>query len=263
VDLYFRVLSRRRLGRLNRIVLLAALRSLGILNWHNPRESGEEWLLSRLAALLADRVIVDVGANQGSWSALARRLVPTATIHAVEPNPVTFARLATQAVVSGFTAHNTALGDHIGNALLFDYASGPGGTGHATLHAGVFTTVHHSQAAPVSVPLTTLDELAQGNGLDSIALLKIDTEGSESAVLRGGARLLAAGVIDVIQFEFNEMNVVSRVFMRDFVELLPGYEFYRLLPGSALPLGEYTPWLWEIFAFQNVVCVRKGSGLTL
>ena len=46
--------------------------------------------------------------------------------------------------------------------------------------------------------------------------------------------------IDLIQFEFNEMNVVSRRFLSDFIELLgPRYELFRLLPdGGRLPLSD-------------------------
>jgi hypothetical protein len=91
-----------------------------------------------------------------------------------------------------------------------------------------------------------------------IGLLKIDTEGHEMAVLMGASRLLKRGGIDFIQFEFNEMNVFSRVFMRDFFDLLPGYTFHRLLPETAIKLASYDPVFMEVFAYQNLVCVRKG-----
>jgi hypothetical protein len=57
------------------------------------------------------------------------------------------------------------------------------------------------------------------------------------------------------------MNVISRAFFRDFYTLLPDYAFYRLLPDGPVPLGEYSPILWELFASQNIVAVRRGCEL--
>ena len=53
--------------------------------------------------------------------------------------------------------------------------------------------------------------------LERLNLLKIDAEGNEYKILLGAKQALQANIIDVIQFEFNEMNVISRVFMKDFL----------------------------------------------
>ena len=53
------------------------------------------------------------------------------------------------------------------------------------------------------------------------------------------------------------MNVVSRVYMLDFMKLLNNYDFYRLLPNSMYPLNDYRPLTHEIFGFQNIVAIRK------
>ncbi len=68
---------------------------------------------------------------------------------------------------------------------------------------------------------------------------------------------MADGSIDVIQFEFNEMNVISRVFMKDFFELLPNYRIYRLLGDGVIEFEVYDPTFMEVFAFQNIACVRR------
>ena len=93
--------------------------------------------------------------------------------------------------------------------------------------------------------------------ISRINLLKIDTEGNELKVLAGGKKTLSANKIDIIQIEFNEMNVVSRTFMRDFVQLLSSYNMYRLLPKSFLPIKYQRPVKHEIFAFQNIIAIRK------
>jgi hypothetical protein len=71
-------------------------------------------------------------------------------------------------------------------------------------------------------------------------------------------KTIKSGAIDVIQFEFNEMNVISRTFFKDFFDFLPEYDFFRLTHQGALFIRRYTPCFCEIFAYQNIVCVRKG-----
>jgi hypothetical protein len=87
--------------------------------------------------------------------------------------------------------------------------------------------------------------------------LKIDTEGCELDVLKGFRRYIEGGKVGAVQFEFNEMNVLSRAYFHDFWNLMPGYDFYRLLPGGMIRLEGYVPLFCEIFAFQNIVALRR------
>jgi hypothetical protein len=103
--------------------------------------------------------------------------------------------------------------------------------------------------------------LTFGQAISHEDLLKIDVEGAELEVLKGAVGAIKAGKIDVIQFEFNEMNVVSRVFFRDFWHVLDGYSFYRLLPFGLFPIRNYRTFFCELFAFQNIVAVRSGVAL--
>lgn len=57
--------------------------------------------------------------------------------------------------------------------------------------------------------------------------------------------------IKIIQFEFNEMNSISRVFMEDFFSCLKDYKLYRALPKELL-LTERIPVISEIYAYQNI-----------
>lgn len=76
-------------------------------------------------------------------------------------------------------------------------------------------------------------------------------------MLNGCKELLKNKYIGVIQFEFNEMNVVSRVFFKDFFDLLsPGYKIYRLHKESLKPIESYDT-KHEIFKFQNIVAINK------
>lgn len=86
--------------------------------------------------------------------------------------------------------------------------------------------------------------------------MKVDTEGNEYHVLEGATQLLHNNKVDVIQFEFNEMNVISRVFLKDFYDLLPKHTMYRLDTQRLIPLGDYSP-LNEVFRIQNIIAIHN------
>lgn len=109
------------------------------------------------------------------------------------------------------------------------------------------------------VPVVSLDNFAKNNGVDYVYLLKIDVEGNELSVLKGMEEYIQQGKVKIIQFEFNEMNVSSRSYFRDFWELLPNYRFYRLLPSGMVEIKEYSPVTCEIFAYQNIVAILNSN----
>ncbi len=234
----------------------AALHRVGVLNYETAAASGEENFLRGYLARWPEALIFDVGANTGQFAAVARAEGPSAVIHSFEPHPVSFAQLAERSPALNITAEHLALGDQDGEIEIFDYADETGSE-HASVYREVIEGVHRRAAAVWPVRCARLDTFARDRDISHIGLLKIDTEGHELAVLLGASGLIAAGSIDVIQFEFNEMNVVSRVFMKDFFSLLPAYRFFRLLPNGAIPFDVYDARFMEIFAFQNIACIRR------
>ena len=108
----------------------------------------------------------------------------------------------------------------------------------------------------VEVSMDTMDNFTKKEGITYIDFLKIDTEGSELAVLQGASKLLENKSIGCIHFEFNEMNVISRTFFRDFRKLLHDYDLYRLLPKGLLPLDDSILFT-EIFVYQNIIALPK------
>ncbi len=254
LEQYARWLARPQLESFHTLLLHLGLRGLGVLNHYNDRVSGEAFLVRWVRTHFRPTTVFDVGANEGDY---ARQFAgwPQTTVHCFEPHPRTFGVLAQRtAQQANVRRHALALSDQAGEAQLYDHAQETGSQ-HATLFAEVITDLHGSAAAASAVELTTLDAFLEKTGIERIGLLKIDTEGNELRVLHGAAAALRDRRIDVIHFEFNEMNVISRTFFRDFVQLLPGYHLYRLLPKGLLPLRYDRPLKFELFAYQNLVAV--------
>lgn len=257
--LWRRLAARPSFRKLNELMFDCSLHGLGILNYQNEALSGEKHFVEQVLPIFIkteNPVIVDVGANVGSYTQMLMSTLPDASIWAFEPNPRTYATLATEVNSPRVVTINQGLGSCESTLKLFDREDSRGSSQHGSLYRAVIEEIHETESVELEVSITTLDRYAHANGIDQIQLLKIDTEGHELEVLKGATQLLASGKIDLLHIEFNEMNVISRVFFRDIMQALPDYVPYRLLPNGVLPLGD-SPLRTEIFAFQNLVFVHK------
>lgn len=244
--------------------LMLGYRNMGILKWESLESSGEEFVLRKILPQLlpAQPTLFDVGANRGDYATLLRTLYNDSKIYAFEPNPDTYVILKERAVQCGFTATQVGLGEAARTTTMWTDSEDKA-SGHASLFFDAFGARHPASAAePRSVELTTLDSFCEQHAIERIDFLKIDTEGNELNVLRGAERLISNGGLRVVQFEFNDMNVASRAFLKDFYAALPSYAFYRLDTSRLIPLGTYTP-RNEIFVFQNIIAIPNDDACKL
>ncbi len=255
IEFYRSIFARTLFYRFNKLLYMCSLHGMGLLNYENPGISGERLFLKRVLAEPGDGVIMDVGAHSGEYIRQIRAFDADSPIHAFEPHPRTFKRLNNTISASNIHLNNMAVGAAAGSLSLFDYADADGSE-HASLYKSVIEELNHRKAVEHQVTVIPLDQYAREHGIQQIKLLKIDTEGHELAVLQGAIGLIKAGRIQIIQFEFNTSNVISRTYMKDFFDILTGYQLFRLLPDGMAKLGNYNPILHEIFAFQNIAAIR-------
>jgi FkbM family methyltransferase len=242
-------------------IFLTSIRGLGILNHENEYISGEYNFIKGYISEIEHPTIFDVGAHIGTYSTMVKTIKNNAQIHAFEPHPKTFLKLKQVAKKNLFFAYNLGMSDHNGHCTLFDRMDTENGSSHASIYQDVIENIHKTVSVQFDINLVTLDTFLENvPEVGIIHLLKIDTEGHELAVIRGSRKSIESGIIRAIQFEFNEMNVSSRSFLRDYYEELPGYDFYRMLPDGLVALDNYrSPLMKEIFAFQNIVAMKRNS----
>lgn len=260
LDAYARLFARPGLAKWNRFLHQLSLRGLGVLNYRSDALSGELPFAKRLLPTLdgADSVVLDIGGNEGAFTALALASTRQARVIAFEPHPGTHARLAARfGGEPRVGVVNAAVGADAGTLRLYDYPDGDG-SGHATLLAGVIDRPGGGEARAHDVTVTTLDAHPLPG---RVRFVKIDVEGYELAVLQGARRVLAEHRPDVVLLEFNEMNATAKTFFTDVAAALPGYRAYRLLPaGRLLRLGHpYHALSHEIFAYQNLVFLSSDT----
>ena len=256
-NLYAQIMSRRAFRKFNQVLVKLGLKGLGLLFAHeNPAHNGELFFAKKAIRDYKVRNLFDVGANQGSYAKMFADLGFAGDIYCFEPHPTTFKKLDSQLQSPNIRKFDLAFSGEKGSFHIYDYST-QDGSEHASLFKGVIEEVHKGQAVAHLVKVDTVDNFAKEQHVEQIGLLKIDTEGNEFNVLQGARSLISNNQIDLVHFEFNEMNVVSRVFLKDFIKLLPNYNFYRLLPNGFLPLNYDNSLLLELFSYQNIVAIRK------
>ena len=134
--------------------------------------------------------IFDVGANLGQSATAYAAAYPNARIFCFEPTPAIFDKLRTNVRSKRVSFWPIALSDKAGTGQI--------STGNRT--GSNFLTDTPADNVE-SVPLSTVDQFCAEQGVQSISLLKIDTEGHDLSVLKGAAGMLASAAIDVVQVE--------------------------------------------------------------
>ena len=141
--------------------------------------------------------ILDIGASTGSFCLLTA-FHPGATALAFEPNPAAFDILKANVALNGLKDQvqlwDCALSDVNGKATL-KLSANAQQAGHVTLGK---PRTYRSEGS-VEVRTRRLDDLE----IEHIDLVKLDVEGMELAVMRGGERLIGAHRPGIV-FEFNQ-----------------------------------------------------------
>lgn len=232
----------------------------GITKSYSYQASGEIFFISSFLKSRIKKthpVFIDVGANKGDYSDLLLKSFPHSKIFSIEPNPHTFSLLK-ERLSDKINVFQLGVGKT--NDTLNLYFNQDDKTSvQATSDPEILKTISKTEVLEcISVSIETLDNFCEKNTIDEIDLLKIDVEGFELEVLMGAKKLLENCKIEIIQFEFNEVNIVKRRFLKDFYEILPDYEFFRLDENRLIPLNHWQP-KHEIFMFQNILAIRKNE----
>ena len=186
-----------------------------------------DWLAELRYCAAAPRTLLDVGAHLGGFTRAMLAAAPGCEATMIEPNPHCHDALA----ATGFELHRVAASDRAGAAQLNLTREWLQSTG-TSLYRENTDFFRDEVLEQVSVPRARLDDLFPGRRFDFI---KIDTQGSELDVLRGGAVLLRQAdhvLIEISLVEFNQGGALPEAVFGAMAEL--GFrpaqvtEFHRL-----------------------------------
>ncbi len=132
----------------------------------------------------APTVVFDIGAAHGSWSSVIAEALPEARFELFEPLATVDAEYRerldeTLREHPGFRLHEFALGDRNGEAEFWRM---PSAVGSSLLSAGA------PLEERIRVPVRRLDDAVAALGLPQPQLIKMDVQGGEALVIKGGVR---------------------------------------------------------------------------
>ena len=159
--------------------------------------------LTRICSLVVKPgdTVLDIGANLGLVTLQLSKLVGEAgRVHAFEPNPTMqdyVRRVIERNQLQNTSLHPIGLGDQ-NSVLKLRVPKGNAGAGSLVRHAD------RSDRIDVEVQIRTLSEIVEREGIASIKLIKIDVEGFETQVFRGGFSVIDRLRPELIVFEQND-----------------------------------------------------------
>ena len=217
--------------------------------------NGEHFALQTFASWCQECPVVwDVGANKGQWAAQTRQLLPGAIVHSFEIlPPIADAWEARLGDVEGVHLHRLGLSERPGTTeVTWNRACDVASSINIRRHGGP-----GGNFASMTCAISTADLMLEDEGLPAPALLKIDTEGHDAAVLRGARRLLAsARAPAMIQFEYGDTWLPAGETLERVQEQLEqcGYRVGRLYPDHvAFKRYEYSD---DRFRMGNMIAAR-------
>ncbi len=222
----------------------------------NMITNGEYRLLDLVFKKKDIKIVFDVGANVGDYVKHILSYRDTIKVYCFEPDSTTFGKLMKNVSTSkNIYLENIALGETIGNREMYINKDSP------ELNSFYDMEQENYNIEKKVVKTDTLDEYCKRKNIKHIDLLKVDTEGHELFVFQGAKNLFKDKSIDMVQFEFGNAAIYSRVFFKDIYDFFiqNEYDIYKVKPIT-LEKVKYCP-EYEKIMYANFIAIRKGVAI--
>ena len=231
------------------------------LFWYGAKDYWDVYHIRRM--LLPGDVIFDIGANFGYYSIrLASHLDRKCTVYSFEPFPSTFQLLKHHIEINGMdtcaNAYQLAFSDTAGSMTMSVRVTGNSGSASLSSHG----------IDDVAVEVVTLDNFCESSSISRADFIKIDVEGFEASVLRGGSRVIDT-MSPIIFLEVDPPLLrKANTSVDELVTILNGHGFslYRADREKLIPFAG----LADHESYQNIFCVKpahvgrmRGDGLRI
>ena len=159
------------------------------------------------------RTVIDIGAHVGGYSEFLGRYFQPAAIYAFEPLASCQPRLQQLAEQLGnMRVFQIALDDHEGEETFWENDYGPSSSllHVSDIHKQAFP--HTENESRSTVKVARLDDMLDASTLGRDVLIKIDVQGVEDRVIRGGRAVFGAAEMVLIEMSFLQMYEQQPIF---------------------------------------------------
>ena len=148
-------------------------------------ENDTGWLWLELCEF--SNVILDVGANNGIYSLVAKTINPGSEVYAFEPSMYTYKKLVRNNELNNFNIRciNAAISNRTGQQVLYDIPKN--NQTNASLSPDKMKNFkgYRGEILEYTVPTFSLSDFIQENSLSNVDLIKIDIELHEPEAIEG------------------------------------------------------------------------------
>ena len=192
---------------------------------------------------LGIKTVLDIGGNVGRFSKTMQYLFPNAKIISFEPLPVCFDEMTKlMNGYSNFTAHNIGLGDVSEELEMEESNHNPSSSllPMGDIHKDAFPFAEGGVKRKVQVK--RLDDIQKELNIEYPLMIKVDVQGFEKKVIKGGIDVFSKAKILVLESSFQELYEGQPLFDDIYKLLIPmGFKFYGNLhvlkhPKTGIPL---------------------------
>lgn len=150
--------------------------------------------------------IIDIGANIGQYASASKQFYPESIIHSFEPVPSCFKQLKNNTLnQKDIYTHNLALGSSEGTIKFYQNE-------HSHASSALPVSGYQKENVPITrnakeieVKVSTLDTFTFSTLMPSPILLKMDVQGYEMEVLKGGREFLKKVDYVLLETSFTPM----------------------------------------------------------
>ena len=178
---------------------------------------------------LEPKTVLDIGANVGQFTVAVAKMFPGVQVHSFEPVPECFMRLRKNvSKLKNVSVYQLALGDTDGETVchINSHSQSSSILPLSKEHCAAFPNAREISQVPIKI--SRLDTIFATRKIDSPNLLKIDVQGYEANVLRGGEETLKRIQYVVAETSFKSLYQGEPIFL-DLVRLMEsrGFQFIR------------------------------------
>jgi len=169
--------------------------------------------------------IIDIGANIGQFAKKAKWLFPDAKLYSFEPIPFVYEELKNNFKDDcNFRAFNCALGDEEGETSFYlnGFSDSSSMLKMTDVHKDNFPITFNEQS--INVEIKKLDNVMSVNQIEKPYLVKLDVQGYEEKVIRGGENIISNADFIITEDSFAELYEKQPLF-NDIYNLLKSLGF--------------------------------------
>jgi FkbM family methyltransferase len=155
---------------------------------------------------LGIETVIDIGANVGQFSLVIHEICPAARIYAFEPLPECYEILCRRmSGVQRFRAFNCALGRAKGRVEFFrnEFSQASSALPMRPLHMEGFPYTKETER--ITVDMIRLDDVGEELTIEGPMLCKIDVQGYEEGVIRGGEGMIRKAKVVIVEVSYRPL----------------------------------------------------------